>query len=171
MLKGIQAVQTQAPAVECNCNENKSTASRLLRNGERVSTGNAAKLRKNHRQECAGEIAKCRNGKDRLQESVCGILPLGENRVFAEDSYKDHSVRLHAQAVIRPCAGSMCRENLHFIKLPDGQCAPDHNTFNLCRRNILTQAAGHDILTAAGFAVESEWTFETGSCFYRRNQD
>lgn len=35
-----------------------------------------------------------------------------------------------------------CRENLHFIYLLEGQCAPDHNTINRFRKNILTQEAG-----------------------------
>ncbi len=39
-----------------------------------------------------------------------------------------------------------CRENLHFIYLLEGQCAPDHNTINRFRKNILTQEAGQDIL-------------------------
>ena len=39
-----------------------------------------------------------------------------------------------------------CRENLHFIYLLEGQRAPDHNTINRFRKNILTQEAGQDIL-------------------------
>lgn len=39
-----------------------------------------------------------------------------------------------------------CRENLHFIYLLEGQHAPDHNTINRFRKNILTQEAGQDIL-------------------------
>ena len=39
-----------------------------------------------------------------------------------------------------------CRENLHFIYLLEGQRAPDHNTINRFRKNILTQEAGRDIL-------------------------
>ena len=39
-----------------------------------------------------------------------------------------------------------CRENLHFMYLLEGQRAPDHNTINRFRENILTQEAGQDIL-------------------------
>ena len=39
-----------------------------------------------------------------------------------------------------------CRENLHFIYLLEGQRAPNHNTINRFRKNILTQEAGQDIL-------------------------
>ena len=39
-----------------------------------------------------------------------------------------------------------CRENLHFIYWLEGQRAPDHNTINRFRKNILTQEAGQDIL-------------------------
>ena len=39
-----------------------------------------------------------------------------------------------------------CRENLHFIYLLEGQRAPEHNTINRFRKNILTQEAGQDIL-------------------------
>lgn len=39
-----------------------------------------------------------------------------------------------------------CRENLPFIYLLEGQRAPDHNTINRFRKNILTQEAGQDIL-------------------------
>ena len=39
-----------------------------------------------------------------------------------------------------------CRENLHFIYLLEGQRAPDHNTINRFRKNILTQEAGQNIL-------------------------
>ena len=39
-----------------------------------------------------------------------------------------------------------CRENLHFIYLLEGRRAPDHNTINRFRKNILTQEAGQDIL-------------------------
>lgn len=39
-----------------------------------------------------------------------------------------------------------CRENVHFMYLLEGQRAPDHNTINRFRKNILTQEAGQDIL-------------------------
>ena len=39
-----------------------------------------------------------------------------------------------------------CRENIHFMYLLEGQPAPDHNTINRFRKNILTQEAGQDIL-------------------------
>ena len=39
-----------------------------------------------------------------------------------------------------------CRENVHFMYLLEGQPAPDHNTINRFRKNILTQEAGQDIL-------------------------
>ena len=35
-----------------------------------------------------------------------------------------------------------CRENIHFMYLLEGQPAPDHNTINRFRKNILTQEAG-----------------------------
>ena len=39
-----------------------------------------------------------------------------------------------------------CRENIHFMYLLEGQPAPDHNTINRFRKNVLTQEAGKDIL-------------------------
>lgn len=39
-----------------------------------------------------------------------------------------------------------CRENIHFMYLLEGQPAPDHNTINRFRKNILIQEAGQDIL-------------------------
>lgn len=39
-----------------------------------------------------------------------------------------------------------CRENVYFMYLLEGQRAPDHNTINRFRKNILTQEAGQDIL-------------------------
>lgn len=39
-----------------------------------------------------------------------------------------------------------CRENIHFMYLLEGQRAPDHNTINRFRKNMLTQEAGQDIL-------------------------
>ena len=39
-----------------------------------------------------------------------------------------------------------CRENLHFIYLLEGQRAPDYNTINRFRENILPQEAVQDIL-------------------------
>ena len=95
------------PAVKCNYHENIKTADKLYLNDERNATSNAVELRNKYREECAGETAQCRDGKDGLQQIVRGILPPGENRVLAEDSYENHGVRLHAQADIQPCAGSV----------------------------------------------------------------
>ena len=39
-----------------------------------------------------------------------------------------------------------CRKNLHFIYLLEGQRAPDYNTINRFRENILPQEAVQDIL-------------------------
>lgn len=39
------------------------------------------------------------------------------------------------------------RENINFIYLLEGQRAPDHNTINRFRKNILTEEAMQDILT------------------------
>lgn len=39
-----------------------------------------------------------------------------------------------------------CRENIHFMYLLEGQPAPDHNTINRFRKNVLTQEAGQNIL-------------------------
>ena len=102
--KSIRAMQTRMPAVEYNCHENKPTADRLYRNDEWISTGHAAGLRGKHREECTGETAQRRHGKDGLQQTVCGVLPTWENRVFTEDSAENHGVWVYAQADIQPCA-------------------------------------------------------------------
>ena len=79
-------MKTRMPAVECNYHENKLAADRLYNNDEWISTGHAAGLRSKHREECTGETAQRRHGKDGLQQTVCGVLPAWENRVFTEDS-------------------------------------------------------------------------------------
>ena len=58
------------PAVECNYHENKHAADRLYSNDEWISTGHAAGLRSKHREECTGETAQRRHGKDGLQQTV-----------------------------------------------------------------------------------------------------
>ena len=70
---------------------------------------------------------------------------LGESSI-TEDSAENHGVWVYAQADIQPALEACCRENLHFIYLLEGQRAPDHNTINRFRKNILTQEAGQDIL-------------------------
>ena len=68
-------MKTRMPAVECNYHENKLAADRLYNNDEWISTGHAAGLRGKHREECTGETAQRRHGKDGLQQTVCGVLP------------------------------------------------------------------------------------------------
>ena len=97
-------MKTRMPAVECNYHENKLAADRLYNNDEWISTGHAAGLRGKHREECIGETAQRRHGKDGLQQTVCGVLPAWENRVFTEDSAENHGVWVYAQADIQPCA-------------------------------------------------------------------
>ena len=102
--KSIRTMKIRMPAVECNYHENKHAADRLYSNDEWISTGHAARLRSKHREECTGETAQRRHGKDGLQQTVCGVLPTRENRVFTEDSAENHGVWVYAQADIQPCA-------------------------------------------------------------------
>ena len=97
-------MKTRMPAVEYNYYENKLAADRLYSNDEWISTGHAAGLRSKHREECTGETAQRRHGKDGLQQTVCGVLPTWENRVFTENSAENHGVWVYAQADIQPCA-------------------------------------------------------------------
>ena len=64
--KSIRTMKTRMPAVECNYHENKLAADRLYSNDEWISTGHAAGLRSKHREECTGETAQRRHGKDGL---------------------------------------------------------------------------------------------------------
>ena len=139
-------MKTRMPAVECNYHENKLAADRLYNNDEWISTGHAAGLRSKHREECTGETAQRRHGKDGLQQTVCGVLPTWENRVFTEDSAENHGAWYMRKQISSRALEACCRENLHFIYLLEGQRAPDHNTINRFRKNILTQEAGQDIL-------------------------
>ena len=66
-------MKTRMPAVECNYHENKLAADRLYNNDEWISTGHAAGLRSKHREECTGETAQRRHGKDGLQQTVSSI--------------------------------------------------------------------------------------------------
>lgn len=66
-------MKTRMPAVECNYYENKLAADRLYNNDEWISTGHAAGLRSKHREECTGETAQRRHGKDGLQQTVSPI--------------------------------------------------------------------------------------------------
>ena len=59
-------MKTRMLAVECNYYENRLAADRLYNNDEWISTGHAAGLRSKHREECTGETAQRRHGKDGL---------------------------------------------------------------------------------------------------------
>ena len=58
-----------------------------------------------------------------------------------------------------------CRENVHFMYLLEGQPAPDHNTINRFRKNILTQEAGQDILRQLVFLLHESGLLSLEAAF------
>ena len=64
--KSIRTMKIRMLAVECNYHENKLASDRLYSNDEWISTDHAAGLRSKHREECTGETAQRRHGKDGL---------------------------------------------------------------------------------------------------------
>ena len=123
-------MKTRMPAVECNYHENKLAADRLYNNDEWISTGHAAGLRGKHREECTGETAQRRHGKDGYSKLYAAYSRLG--RI-------EYSPKFLLKIMVY---GYMRKQ----ISSREGQCAPDHNTINRFRKNILTQEAGQDIL-------------------------
>ena len=58
-----------------------------------------------------------------------------------------------------------CWENVHFMYLLEGQPAPDHNTINRFRKNILTQEAGQDILRQLVFLLHESGLLSLEAAF------
>lgn len=129
-----------------NLHENTTTALQLYRNGEWISTGNAIGLRILHPGGSPGEIAQRRHGKTNYTKLYAAYSRIGRIEYSPKILLKVLVYGYMRKETSSRRLEAACKENLTFMYLLEGQCAPDHNTLNRFRKRILSTAAGQDIL-------------------------
>ena len=139
-------MKTRMPAVEYNCYEYKPTADRLYNNDEWISTGHAAGLQVNIEKNAPVRLLNAVMERMDYSKLYAAYSRLGRIEYSPKILLKIMVYGYMRKQISSRALEACCRENLHFIYLLEGQRAPDHNTINRFRKNILTQEAGQDIL-------------------------